>query len=185
MELNQMLTWMLSEATPSGSSNMDMIMKKVLRYRAIEEGGKTVSDVLGIGGDKMQDLEEMNMRLDILRKKKALGMDYDDSLEFQDAINDSGKDRAVKGIFAKRAADIAEKHPLAAKNSQTLDAILKDAFAMEGSPSAGALDRRKAVFKTAYNAVSSGKTHSGTGLLSKILGGLPHGSSTNLLKYIR
>jgi len=185
MELNQMLTWALSEATPSGDANMDMIMRKVLKYRAMEEGGRTISDFLGVGGDKMQDLERMNLELEILNKKKALGMDYTTTDEYERSINDGGKDTAVKGVLSKHSADIAEKHPFAAKNPQTLDAIFKEAFGIGDNSAASAMDRRKPVFKTAYNAVSSGKTHlASEGLLSKILGG-KHGSRSSLFRYIR
>lgn len=190
MELNQMLTWALAEATPSGDANMDMILKKVLKYRALEEASIGISDMLS-SGENQQDLENMNLKLEILQKKKQLGMDYDTSQEFEDGIN--GADDAVKGTLSNRFANLSDKRSKRfgvskRDNPQSLQALYKEAHAISpDSPSAG-LDRRAPhpYFKTAEKVVTSQKeAHTGFDLFKKFLGGTgTNGPSRSLWRSI-
>ena len=182
MELNQMLTWALAEASPSGDANMDLIMRKVLRYKALEEGGRSISDFFGVGGDKMQDLNERNLKLEILMKKKQLGMDYNTSQDYENAINDGGADKAVAGTLSNKFNKVAEKHRFDAKNPQTLEALFKEAHAVGNDTGKGFGERRQPYFKTAYSAVSSEKPTQGLDLVNKFLGGNTHGSKSSLFR---
>lgn len=182
MELNQMLTWALAEATPSGDANMDMIFKKLLKYRALEEAGKSASDLFGSGED-FQDLQNMNLKLEILQKKKQLGMDYDTSKDFEKDIN--GPDDAVKGVLSNRFANLTDRRAGNARNPNSLNALFKDAFSMDSPGHVAVNDRRKPYFKFAESAIGYGnKSHSGMDLIKKFLGGSPHGSSSNLWRRI-
>ena len=179
MELNQMLTWALSEATPSGDANMDMIMRKVLKYKALEEAGKGASDLFS-SGENIQDLEKMNMKLEIMQKKRQLGMDYNTSQDFEDAVN--GPDDAVKGVLSNRFANLSDKRAKLGRNPQSLEAIFKDAHIMDSPGHTAVVDRRKPVFKIAESAVGYGeKSHSGLDLIKKFLspGGSPHANGTS------
>ena len=187
MEINQMLTWALAEATPSGDANMDLIMRKVLKYKALEEAGRGVSDFLGMGANEAEDLTNRNLQLEILLKKRQLGMDMNNTEDFERALNGPEWQDSVKGTVAKRAADYSDRSTrtgsLARTNPQTLEALYKEAHAIDTSPGHMAGDRRQPYFKTARSAVSSGKSSS-MDMIKKFLGGSTHGSSSNLLRLI-
>ena len=167
MEINSMLTWMMEDVTPSGTKNMDAIMKKLLKFRALEEGGRMMSDFI-TPGKSMDQLNKEALKLEILKKKRALGMDYDSGLEYEEDNN--ANDRAVKGMFTIKALNYGAKNT-AMKNPQSLDVLLKEAWAMETTPKTVAMDRR-----IPKMAVSSG----GSNLFTRLLGGKPSGYSSIL-----
>jgi hypothetical protein len=77
------------------------MVEDFLKFYLIDRIATPVGQSLGRRVDPMSDLSEESLRLDIMDKKRRLGLPYEDDDDYEDKLNDDGDDKTLKTMFRK------------------------------------------------------------------------------------
>jgi hypothetical protein len=117
------------------SSQMDEILRAILTYQTAASAGNMAEHWL-TKDDELERLQREALRLSVSKQRHELSAQYGDDEDFEDDVNDKGKDRmtAVLGGEMSRRAKLIDTFKMPAKASPSLpegglSAIFKEAYA--------------------------------------------------------
>ena len=161
MILGDILAYM--SAKQSGDTNFDGLAKSFFKYKTLSDIGDTVSGKL-LGLDSTQDLQNENIKLDILTKKRRLGLDMNDSADYDESTYKSDALRGMAGSELSRFLRSQNSIP----KQKSLTSVFKTAEHAGYEPH----------FKIA-TLVDKSPVSSSEGLLKNLFGSSSHATGTN------
>jgi hypothetical protein len=85
-------------------NNAEDLLRLIAEYKTIDTVGDYALKRF-TRDDEMENLTKQNLKLDVQAKARALGVNYGDSGEYEDDLNDDGKDRLTSllgGMFSRK-----------------------------------------------------------------------------------
>ena len=82
-----------------------------LKFMIADRFSTPISNAIGKRLDPSSDLTEESLRLDIMDKKRRLGLSYEDDEDYERALNDDSRDKTVDTLYRKYSTDIMRSIP--------------------------------------------------------------------------